>query len=41
MSEERHQTIRDMYNIIVEGDDIPPPLIRFEVCIPPLIFIHN
>ena len=33
MGEERHQRIRQMYNIIAEGDDIPPPLCRFEVCI--------
>lgn len=32
MSEDRHQHIRDMYNIMAEGDDIPPPLCRFEVC---------
>lgn len=31
MSEQRHQRIRQIYNIIVEGDDIPPPLCRFEV----------
>ena len=31
MPEERHQRIRQMYNIIAEGDDIPPPLCRFEV----------
>ncbi|CAF3634332.1 unnamed protein product [Rotaria sp. Silwood1] len=30
MSEERHRNIRKIYNIIAEGDDIPPPLCRFE-----------
>lgn len=33
MSEARHQRIREIYNIIAEGDDIPPPICRFEVCI--------
>ncbi len=37
MSEERHQRIRQKYNINVEGDDIPPPLGRFEVCLISLI----
>ncbi|CAF1196131.1 unnamed protein product [Rotaria sordida] len=30
MPEARHQRIRQIYNINVEGDDIPPPLCRFE-----------
>ncbi|CAF2632415.1 unnamed protein product [Rotaria sp. Silwood2] len=30
MPEERHRRIRQIYNIIAEGDDIPPPLCRFE-----------
>ncbi|CAF2108652.1 unnamed protein product [Rotaria magnacalcarata] len=30
LPEERHQHIRQLYNIVAEGDDIPPPLIRFE-----------
>ncbi|CAF0764395.1 unnamed protein product [Adineta steineri] len=30
MSEERHQRIRQMHNIMVEGENILPPLIRFE-----------
>jgi ATP-dependent RNA helicase DDX41 len=41
MSEERHQRIRSKYNINVEGDDIPPPLCRFEVCLISLILINN
>jgi hypothetical protein len=41
MPEERHQHIRNIYNIIAEGDDIPPPLCRFEVCIISLILINN
>lgn len=32
MSEDRHQRIRDIYNIVAEGEEIPPPLCRFEVC---------
>lgn len=32
MSEDRHQRIREMYNIMAEGEDIPSPLCRFEVC---------
>jgi hypothetical protein len=31
MPEQRHQRIRDIYQIGVEGEDIPPPLSRFEV----------
>lgn len=31
MGEERHNRIRNIYNIVVEGEDIPPPLCRFEV----------
>ncbi len=37
LPEERHQRIREMYNIVAEGDDIPPPLCRFEVRIDFLI----
>lgn len=31
MPDDRHQRIRQIYNILVEGDDIPPPLCKFEV----------
>lgn len=31
-SEEKHAAIRDKYHIIVEGDDVPPPIETFKVC---------
>lgn len=31
LPEDRHQRVRDTYNILAEGEDIPPPLCRFEV----------
>ncbi|UJR15219.1 hypothetical protein I4U23_002178 [Adineta vaga] len=34
MPVERHQRIRQMYNIIVDGEDIPPPLCKFEIMRP-------
>ncbi len=41
MSEERYQRIRQMYNIVAEGDDIPPPICRFEVCFRYLLIFIN
>ena len=32
LSEDRHQHVRETYNIVAEGEDIPPPICRFEVC---------
>ena len=33
-SDEKHQKIREIHHIIVDGDDIPPPIDSFEVCAP-------
>lgn len=33
-SEEKNQKIRENHHIIVDGDDIPPPIDSFEVCAP-------
>ncbi|CAF0984427.1 unnamed protein product [Adineta ricciae] len=30
MPDDRHQRIRQIYNILVDGEDIPPPLCKFE-----------
>jgi ATP-dependent RNA helicase DDX41 len=34
-TEDQHSKLRDKYHIIVEGDDIPPPIESFRVCPPP------
>ena len=31
LPDEYREQAREMYNILVEGEDIPPPLFRFEV----------
>ena len=37
-TEEQHDALRDKYHIIVEGEDIPPPIETFTVRFHPLMY---